>query len=67
MDTANLCAHWAAAVTQAAGQRPLLAIHWQPCREGTLDQEAVARAWGLLKALDRTPPSTWPSFGVAIR
>lgn len=67
MDRANLCAHWEAAADRAASKRPKLAIHWQPCREHTLDQEAVARAWGLLKALDGRPPSTWPSFGVAIR
>ena len=67
MDKASLCAHWGAAAAQAVSPQPLLAIHWQQCRESKLDQEVLAREWGLSEALDRRPPSTWPSFGVAIR
>ena len=72
MDKASLCAHWDATAAQAISEhpishQPLLAIHWQQCRENKVDQEALAREWGLSEVLDRRPPSAWPSFGVAIR
>jgi len=68
MDT-RLCAHWDT-IVEPEKPHQRLASRWSPClvESGQIDQEALARAWGLLEALDRPPvPSSLPSFGVAIR
>jgi hypothetical protein len=66
MDT--LCAHWNT-IVEPEKPRLRLASHWYPClvENRRIDQEALARAWGLLEALDRPPVPSLPSFGVAIR
>jgi hypothetical protein len=67
MDT-ELCAHWDVVTAETEKPRLPLASRWSPCLGNPrIDQEATARAWGLLEALDKPPyPPTMPSLSCAI-
>jgi len=64
----KLCLHWDVMTAEAEKPRVPLVSHWYACLEtAPIDQEALARAWGRLEALDRRPYPSVPSVGVAIR
>src|SRR5215471_20728031 len=52
----RVCAHWHVITAEAEQQRRPLASQWSPCLGSPqIDQEALARAWGLLEAINRPP------------
>jgi hypothetical protein len=63
----HLCVRWTAAAMESP-KLPALASRWKSCPDRTIDQEALARAWGLLEGLDQPPPPNPSiSFRVQIR
>jgi len=63
-----LCVRWTPVDPNADKQHLPLVRRWRWCSDsGGVDQEAMARALGLLEALERPPFNPRASIGVAIR
>jgi len=63
----SLCARWEPDPDETHRQHPL-ASRWHWCfASARIDQESIAREWGLLDALEQAPTPSLPLFSVAIR
>jgi hypothetical protein len=62
----HLCARWLTFAADKDKQPPLVS-RWKPCPDATIDQEELARTWGLLEGLNQPPPNPFASLSFAIR